>query len=549
MNVRTLVLTLLLPAALFAQNQISIQVPAQTAVQQLSKDRFRAHMAFLADDLLEGRLTGTRGHELAARYIAAQFEALGLAPAGDQGTYYQRVPLRETTVDPVESSVEIVREGGVTNRLKWSEDFTMGIMTQSIGSVEAPVIFVGFGVETPDRSYDDYAGVDVKGKIVAGLYGGPPRLSSEMRAHLSALVEKARLARDKGAIGLVVLWTPQAEEVSPWAAIVNYFNTPGMRWVRPDGHDADVFPEIRGGTLLSPAMSRGLFQNAPKSWEAVLRDAKNSKAQGFALPVTIRLHTVSRLREVSSPNVAAVLRGADPKLRSEYVVYTAHSDHMGIGKPVNGDAIYNGAGDNASGVAALLEIARVFRALPNPPARSLLFLAVTAEEMGLLGSDYFAHFPTVPIQSVVADVNMDEASFSYVFKDIVARGAPDSTLGRVVERAASRLGLKVSPDPEPEQSFFTRSDQYSFVKQGIPSVLISEGYEAKDPKVDGKKVTGEWRATRYHKPSDDMSQPMDLNASLQFMQLNFLVGYDIANEPQRPRWKPGDFFGETFGHK
>jgi len=204
-----------------------------------------------------------------------------------------------------------------------------------------------------------------------------------------------------------------------------------------------------------------------------------------------------------------VLRGADPKLRSEYVVYTAHSDHMGIGKPVNGDAIYNGAGDNASGVAALLEIARAFRALPNPPARSVLFLAVTAEEMGLLGSDYFAHFPTVPIQSMVADVNMDEASISYAFKDIVARGAPDSTLGRVVERAASRLGLKVSPDPEPEQSHFIRSDQYSFVKQGIPSVFISEGYEAKDPKVDGKKVTGEWRATRYHKPSDDMSQPMD----------------------------------------
>jgi Zn-dependent M28 family amino/carboxypeptidase len=279
---------------------------------------------------------------------------------------------------------------------------------------------------------------------------------------------------------------------------VNYFSTPGMRWVRPDGHEADVFPEIKGGGLLSQSVAQVLFRSAPKTWEAMLRDATDSKSQAFALPVTIRLHTVSRSREVSSPNVAAVLPGSDPKLKDEYVVYTAHSDHMGIGKAVNGDAIYNGAGDNASGVAALLEIARAFRSLPNPPARSILFLAVTAEEMGLLGSDYFAHSPTVPMQSIVANVNMDEASISYAFKDIIARGAPDSTLGRIVERAASPLGLKVSPDPQPEQGYFTRSDQYSFVKQGIPSVGINEGYEAKDPKVDGKKVTGEWAATRYH---------------------------------------------------
>jgi hypothetical protein len=547
MNARIALLSLLLPAALVPQSQTSIPVPAQTAMKQLSKDRFRAHMAFLADDLLEGRLAGTRGHEIAARYIAAQFEALGLKPAGGNGTYYQRVPLRETTVDQTESSVEIVHEGGITEKLKWRDDFAMGIRLQSIGSVEAPVIFAGYGVQTPDGSYDDYAGVDAKGKIVAILYGGPPKLPSELRAHVSNTVEKARRARDHGAIGLVFLWTPQTEQALPWFNLVSYLDTPGMRWLKPEGHEADVFPEIRGGAVLSVAAAQGLFKDAPKSWEAVLQDAKDSKAQAFALPLKIRLHTVSRSREVFSPNVAAVLPGSDPALKSEYVVYTAHSDHMGIGKPINGDAIYNGAGDNASGVAALLEIARAFRALPKPPARSILFLAVTAEEMGLLGSDYFAHFPTAPIQSIVADVNMDETSISYAFKDIIPRGAPDSTLGQVVRREASRLGLKVSPDPQPEQGYFTRSDQYSFVKQGVPSVFISEGYEAKDPKVDGKKLAVEWTATRYHKPSDDMSQPMDLNASLQFMQVNFLVGYEIANNPQRPRWNPGDFFGETFG--
>lgn len=361
------------------------------------------------------------------------------------------------------------------------------------------MIFAGYGVKTPDGSYDDYAGIDVKGKIVTVLVGGPSKLPSVVRAHLSTPFEKARLARDKGAI--------------------------------------------------APATSESLFRNAPKSWDATLQDAKDSKAQGFALPMTMRLHAVVRPRDVTSPNVVAVLPGSDPSLKSEYVAYTAHSDHLGVGKPVNGDDIYNGAGDNASGVAALLEIARAFRSLPNPPARSILFLAVTAEEMGLLGSDYFAHYPTVPIQSIVANVNMDEASISYAFKDVVPRGAPDSTLGPLVERAASQWGLKVSPDPQPEQGYFTRSDQYSFVQQGIPSAAISEGFEAKDPRVDGKKLTGEWTATRYHKPSDDMSQPMDLNASLQFMQLHFLVGYEIANEPERPRWNPGDFFGETFGRK
>ena len=230
-------------------------------------------------------------------------------------------------------------------------------------------------------------------------------------------------------------------------------------------------------------------------------------------------------------------------------MYTAHSDHLGIGEPVNGDAIYNGAADDASGVAALLVIAQALRSLPQPPARSVLFLAVTAEEEGMLGSDYYAHFPTVPIRNIVANVNMDGASLFYTFKDIVAYGATDSTLERVVERDAARLSLKVSPDPEPEQLYFIRSDQYSFVRQGVPALFISEGFAAKDPKFDAKKFTDEWNATRYHAPSDDMAQPMNLDASVQFMRLEFLIGYDIANDPQRPRWKPGDFFGETFGRK
>jgi len=281
----------------------------------------------------------------------------------------------------------------------------------------------------------------------------------------------------------------------------------------------------------------------------VLRNADASTPQAFPLQVRARMRAVSHHRTISSPNVAAVLPGSDPKLSQEYVVYSAHADHLGIGTPINGDSIYNGASDDASGTAALLVIAQAFKSMSRPPARSIMFLGVTAEEKGLLGSDYFAHFPTVPIQSIVANVNMDGASLFYTFKDIVPLGAGDSTLDKVVERDAARLGLKVSPDPEPEQLNFVRADQYSFVRQGVPSVYISEGEQAKDPTFDAKKFGEQWVANRYHSPSDDMNQPMDLDASVEFMQIDFLVGYDIAQDPQRPTWKAGDFFGERFGRK
>lgn len=530
-----------------AQTVSPIPPDAQAAMAELQKEPFRAHMAFLADDLLEGRGTGTRGHEIAARYVAAQFEALGLKPAGQDGTYYQRVPLREINVEPDKCAIAIT-ESGSASQLKWGDDFVMrGNEARPDASVEAPVMFVGYGARTPDGRYDDYASVDVKGKIVAFLGGAPPSLSSELGAHLSALREKLRSARNHGAVGAILLWSPKDEKLLPWPRLNS--GSPSMRWLGPDGLPNDSFPEIRVWAILSPAASQRLFQHAPKSWAEVLRDADASKPQGFGLPVTARMRVVSHHQPISSPNVIAVLPGSDPKLSQEYVVYTAHVDHLGIGKPVNGDSIYNGAADDASGVAALLVIAQAFKSLARPPARSVMFIGVTAEEKGLLGSDYFAHFPTVPIQSIVADINMDGASLFYTFNDIVALGAPDSTLDAVVERNADRLGLKVSPDPEPDQHYFVRADQYSFVRQGVPSVFISEGEEAKDPKFDAKKFNDEWIATRYHAPSDDMNQPMDLDASVEFMRVDFLVGYDIAQDPQRPKWKPGDFFGESFAPK
>ncbi len=552
---RLLVIPILLAILLIAAPQVfgqaisPIPPDATAAMQELRKEPFRAHMAFLADDLLEGRGTGRRGHEIAARYVAAQFEALGLKPAGQDGTYYQRVPLRQITVEPDKCAISITGNGSTT-RLKWGDDFiTSGSALSPEASVEAPVVFVGFGVRTPDGSYDDYAGLNVKGKIVAFLFGAPPSLPSELQAHLSSRREKSRVAREHGAVGVLFLWTAKDDKSLPWPRVVIGAGFPSMRWLAPDGTPNDSFPEIKAGALLSQSAGEKLFQHAPKSWADVQRDADAGKPGSFPLAVTMRIEMVSRHEAITSPNVVAVLPGSDSKLSQEYVVYTAHVDHLGIGQPINGDSIYNGAADDASGVAALLVIAKAFKSMPHAPARSIMFLAVTGEEKGLLGSDYFAHFPTVPIRNIVADINMDGASVFYTFKDIVALGAPDSTLDAVVEHDATLLGLKVSPDPEPDQNYFVRADQYSFVRQGVPSVFITEGEQARDPNFNAKKFNDDWTANRYHSPSDDMNQPLDFDAAVEFMQVDFLVGYDIAQNPQRPSWKPGDFFGETFGRK
>jgi hypothetical protein len=533
--------------AVFGETSASIPPDARKAMDQLAKEPFRAHMAFLADDLLEGRGTGTRGQELAARYVAAQFEAMGLSPAGAAGTFYQRVPLREITVVPEKCGVTLT-ESGASVDLKWGDEFvTAGNASKEDTDVEGPVVFVGYGVTTPDSSYDDYAGIDVKGKIVASLSGAPPSLPSELRAHAASGREKLRNAVARGAVGTITLRPPQAEEILPWARVVIGVRFPSMRWLGPDSQPSDMFPQIRGGVGLSQSASERMFHHAPKAWAQVLKDAGASKPQSFALPITARIHIVSQHHEVSSPNVVAVLPGSDPSRRNEYVVYSAHSDHLGIGAPINGDAIYNGAADDASGVAALLVLAEAFKALPHRPARSILFLATTAEEKGLLGADYFAEFPTVPRKSLVADLNMDGASVFYTFDEVVALGGPSSSLGKVVERNAPLLGLKPIPDPQPEQFGFIRNDEYSFVRRGIPAVSLGEGFHAKDPKVDGKKLADEFVRLRYHAPSDDMSQPLDFDASVQFMQINFLVGYEVAQAAQRPTWNMDDFFGKTYG--
>ena len=520
--------------------------PPQEFLQQIRPEALRAHMEFLADDLLEGRGTGTRGFQLAANYVRAQFEAMGLKPGGVSGSYFQNVHFRKSELLRDQCSLTIKRNGAEQN-LVMDKDFVMvGDPLRTDTNAEAPAAFVGYGVTAPKFSYDDYAGADVRGKIVVALYGAPPSFPSSPGAYYSESIVKLQNAAAHGAIGVLIIWGGRVEERTPFSELVRFYHEPTMRWLDAKDVPNDVEPKIRARATISSGAATAMLEGSGKSWKEVVSTALNSKPQAFPLTVSVSLHVASRHSAAESPNIAAILPGSDPQLKNEYVVFTAHADHLGISVPVNGDNIYNGAGDNASGTSALIEIARAFTRLPLPPRRSLLFIAVTGEEEGLLGSDYYAHNPTVPISQIIANVNMDEVSFLYDFKDIVPLGGEHSSLGAVAEDVARHMGLEVSPDPAPEEVYFVRSDQYSFVEQGVPSIYIGEGYKTVDPKLDGKKMQVDWENTRYHFPSDDMAQPLDFNALVKGTRVDLATGYEIAQQTDRPRWNKGDFF-ERFG--
>ena len=529
---------------IFAQGNSS-DFPPEELLRRIRPQGLRAHMAFLADDLLEGRETGTRGFRLAANYVRSQFEEMGLKPAGVNGSYFQNIPFRKIELKRDQSSLTFKRNGS-SRVLVLDKDYVVyGDPVSADTTAEGQVVFVGYGVSAPQFKYDDYAGIDVRGKIVAALYGAPSRIPSAPGAHFSSTEEKLRVAAAHGAIGLLSIWAGKTEERTPFSEYVRFTKGLALRWLDEKGVPNDVQPQIRGYARISSATAAILFEGAPKPWKEALRAAEDNQPQAFSLPVSVSIHIVSRFSEVESQNVAAILPGSDPQLKNQYVVFTAHLDHLGIGDPVKGDNIYNGAADNASGTAALIEMARAFSELSKAPRRSLLFLAVTGEEEGLLGSDYYAHYPTVPMAQIVADINMDEVSFLYDFKDIVPLGGEHSSLGAVADDVARHMGLQVSPDPQPEEVFFVRSDQYSFIRQGVPSLYIEEGLQTVDPKLDGKKMQLDWETQRYHLPSDDMNQPLDLNATVKCTRVDLAVGYEVAQQTARPHWNQGDFF-ESF---
>ncbi|HJS58718.1 MAG TPA: M28 family metallopeptidase [Vicinamibacteria bacterium] len=503
-------------------------------------EALRAHMGFLASDLLEGRRTGTPGYDLAAAYVASRFEAVGIAP-GAAGRYFQSVPFREGVVDQAKTEM-MVRRGGQERRLGLGEDFLAAPgLSLERGELDAPVVYVGYGVTAPERGYDDYAGLDVRGKFVVFAGGAPPGFPSDERAHHSNRRNKRENAVAHGAAGLLTFSLPEDERRYPWERKRHRLAKGAIGWRHSDGRVEDAGPEIKVAALLSlPEMER-LF-GGRDALDAVVRDAEAGKPKARELDVTASLRVATRHRDYESPNVVGLLDGSDPTLKQEAVVFSAHLDHEGVGEPVDGDAIRNGAFDNASGIAALLEIGRLLAEGPRP-RRSILLLACVGEEEGLLGSEYFSlHPPIAP----VANVNTDMFLALHPVAEVIAFGAEHSSLGPIVREEAAKAGFALIADPFPRETLFVRSDQYSFVQRGVPAVMIAAGLGSKDPKLNGGAILGEWMRTRYHTPKDDMAQPIDWDSLVRFTQLNRRIGLRIASEAGRPRWNRGDFFGKLF---
>jgi hypothetical protein len=511
-------------------------------------EAIRAHMRFLSDSLLQGRAPGTPGYEIAARYVAAQLEAAGLHPGGRNGSWYQTVPLRKSVIDDGKSSLVLMTRSGEQTLVPLKDYVLSGDLNRTDTSMEAPVVFVGFGVTATERGYDDYTGADTKGKIVVVLSGAPAKFPSTVRAYYSDWVVKLRNAVAHGAVGFMSLQLPEDQKRFAWDWIVPQVQMGNMEWLEKNGNPHNGFPELGSGPVLSQSGAEKLFAGASKTLAQIFDAARAGQPQSLALPVTARVHALSSHTPADSPNIIGELTGSDPALRSQYVVYTAHVDHLGICPAVNGDNVCHGALDNASGTASLLEIARVFAGMPKAPRRSVLFVFVTGEEMGLLGSDYFANFPTVPRSAIAANINIDGApGLFYSMKDLIVLGIEHSSLEQQVQSAAKRIGYSLSPDPMPEENFFIRSDQYSFVLQGIPAVDITDGMQSVDPKIDGMKLQKEWMVTKYHTPLDNMDQALDYDSAARAAGINFLVGYDVAQQDAAPTWDKGDFFGDKFG--
>ena len=522
---------------------------ADEAMNAIRPEAIRADMRFLSDDALEGRGTGSRGYDIAAKFMASQFESLGLQPAGDNGSYFQSVPLRSAKPDETKSTLVLSRSGkGET--LTFRKDYiSRGNPVLPETSVEAPVVFVGNGVTASEQNYDDYQGVDAKGKIVAFMFGAP-NFESSLKAHYSSGEVKAHNAAAHGAVGVIILDDPVLERLYSFKEQVRDLSFPELRWLDKQQQPNDYFPELKGNAFLSLEATKKFFEGSPHSAEEVFAAMKAGKPLSFVMPITAKIRNVTGLQDVGSRNVVAKLEGSDPTLKNEYVVYSSHLDHLGVGEPVKGDSIYNGALDNASGSAILLEVARAFSGMKTRPGRSILFLSVTGEEAGLLGSDYFAHYPTVNKSSVVANVNMDEDLMLWPLRDIVAFGAEHSSLDAVVRKAAARMHLNESPDPNPEEVIFIRSDQYSFVKQGVPAIFPVPGFKSDDPKIKPTEIFKNWEQTRYHQPQDDMDQPgLDFDAAAKYARFVFLCGLLITEDSQRPTWNKGDFFGEHYAHQ
>jgi Zn-dependent M28 family amino/carboxypeptidase len=511
--------------------------------------RLRADVAWLADDARLGRETGTQGYRDAAAYVAARMEQTGLQP-GANGAWFQEVPFVSATPVLEAAAMSITGLDGVKRPMESLKDFIVypAIAADEFAIEEASAVFVGYGVHAPAFGHDDYAGVDVQGKIVVYFSGVPDIFDTESHAHFDSGSLKAKEASARGAIGVIALTTKASEERRSWERLTAHPSYTLMTWRWPDGRADTSGPNIRGTASVNPELTPQLFAGAAHSYAEAraAADGEGDATGSFDLAVKISMAGAMTRTELSSPNVVGLIPGADPALKDEYVVLTAHLDHVGFDEDdIRGgkDGINNGAMDNAVGVATMLEAARSFTQ-GGPPARSVLVVAVTAEEQGLLGSDYFAHFPTVGEGEIAANVNLDMPVMLHSFTDVIAFGAERSSIGPIMKAALEETGVALSPDPIPEFGIFTRSDHYRFVEKGVPSIFLWTGFAN-----GGEKKFHDFYENHYHAPSDDISLPIRFKDLARFAEVNYIIARALADNPDTPVWNEGDFFGDLFSEK
>lgn len=510
---------------------ITLVTPAQNSASNPAREWWK-HIEYLASDELAGRETGSEGHRRAAQYIATAFQRAGLKPGGTRG-YFQAVGFVSRKVVEARSSLSLVRNGREEPIVLGEEaTFSMGI--EHAPRTEAPIVFVGYGLTVPEMSYDDLAGLDLRGKVALLLSGGPSDIPGPLRAHYqNARWETLKRA---GVIGVISIQNPIGQDI-PW-------ERSKLARLRPSLSLADAsFEENQGQQLavtFNPAKAEKLFVDSGHSFAEIMKIAESGKQlPRFAIPISVRASVEFEKQTLESQNVVGIMPGADPKLKNEYVVLSAHLDHVGKGEPINNDAIYNGAMDNASGTATLIEAARAFSKKKLRFRRSVIFLAVTAEEHGLKGSRYYAAHPTVPFAGIVANINIDMFLPLFPFRSFIVQGLEESNLAEDLQKAARSVGVEVLSDPEPERRAFVRSDQYSFIRKGVPSISLKVGFIKDSPEHE---IVKRWRKERYHAPSDDLQQPIDFEAAAKFNDAYLRVVEAVANRPERPRWNSNSFF-------
>jgi hypothetical protein len=483
---------------------------------------------------MEGRNTGSEGHRRAAQFLAGEFERAGLKAAGVSG-YLQPVAFNVTQIIEEQSSLAMVRQGKVTP-LRLGADATLTVRAGLAGTVNADAVFCGYGLSIPENHFDDFAGLDLKGKIVVYINGGPSTIPGNLRSHYAFRSERWKAVQKTGAIGLVSIANPKSMDI-PWERSMLARLNPTMALAGERFNDT---PGQQFGATLNPANANLIFAASGHTLPELLALADQDQPLP-RFPLNIRFQATERVKtlQVASQNVIAMLPGSDPVLKDQYVVFGAHLDHLGVGAPINGDSIYNGAMDDGSGIASLIEIATIAKAEGLRPKRSLLFVAVTGEEKGLLGSEYFTAAPTVPLENIVADINMDMYLPLYPLKYLQVMGLEESTLGADIRAVCRRAGVVVQPDPEPQRNLFIRSDQYNFVRHGIPALTFKFGYTPGSPE---EKVAKDWLHDRYHAPSDDLNQPVDQEAAARYNRLMLDVGMRVANANEKPHWNSDSFF-------